>query len=181
MSQQAPSVTLMKKLIGKKIVRVRRCVFDDDYRHYGIEERDQASDGATEFLTGDGFTITVIRDTDAMAVQLVAGPIADEGENFHLKDVTGNSFWSARLGRTIIMIDALQSRYEPSAAAFFVMEVFFDQAPSFVIEYVSDEDHVDQIHLCSQYQGPECRRLSVTNGDLAERLEGQEPPRIGRN
>ena len=88
------------------------------------------------------------------------------GESFANKDITLNTFWSSRINKSIISIDALQSTYsvEGSGSAFGV-EVFLDGAESFVIEYLSDEAHQDQVRITGSYEGPPCRRIAVAKKD----------------
>jgi hypothetical protein len=78
------------------------------------------------------------------------------------RDVTANSFWTSRVNKCIIRLDLLQSLYAAEGARrAFGLEVFFADADSFVIEYLSDEEHQDQLRITGPYEGPSCRRIEV--------------------
>ena len=124
--------------------------------------RDQESDGPTEFRTVDGVVFHVVSNTKQMAIELVPGPYQQYGESYVGQDVTSNAFWLTRTNKSIVHIDSLQSLYGPEESqASFGLEFFFRDAESFVIEYLSDEEHQDQIRITGPYAGPPHRRVPV--------------------
>jgi len=156
------SRTFLGSLLGKKIVQVKRQLFANDYAFYDPEIRDQESDGPTEFRTADGVVFHVVSNTEQMAIEVMLGPAPRFGECFVSRDVTPNVFWSSRTNKSIAGVDALQSLYSPDESQFaFGLEVFFTDAESFVIEYLSDEEHQDQLRITGPYAGPPCRRVPL--------------------
>lgn len=104
----------------------------------------------------------VVSNTKQMAIELIPGPSPRYGESFVSRDVTSNPFWSTRTDKSVVGIDALQSLYSPEGSLFaFGLEVFFRDAESFVIEYLSDEEHQDQVRITGPYAGPACRRVPL--------------------
>lgn len=153
---------LLRNLIGKKLSQVQRYVFISDYEFYDPEIRDQESDGPTEFRTVDGMVFHVVSNTKQMAIEFISGPCPRYGESFVGRDVTSNAFWLTRTNKNIVHIDALQSLYSPEGSLFaFGSEFFFQDAESFAIEYLSDEEHQDQVRITGPYAGPPCRRVPV--------------------
>jgi hypothetical protein len=153
---------LLRSLIGKKLAHVLRYVFVSDYAFYDLETRDQESDGPTEFRTVDGMVFHVVSNTKQMAIEFLSGPCPRYGESYVSRDVTSNAFWSIRTNKSIEHIDVLQSLYSAEGSQFaFGSEFFFQDVESFVIEYLSDEGHQDQIRITGPYAGPLCRRIAI--------------------
>jgi len=156
------SRTLLKGLIGQRLSQVQRHMFVSDYTFYDPEIRDQESDGPTEFRTVDGMVFHVVSNTKQMAIEFLSGSCPRYGESYVGRDCTSNAFWSTRTNKSIEHIDVLQSLYSPEESQFaFGSEFFFQDAESFVIEYLSDEEHQDQIRITGPYAGPPCRRIAI--------------------
>ena len=167
---------LLGALAGRRIVKVRRQLFVDDYNFYDPQIRDQEADGPTEITTDDGLVFSVVGNTEEMAIEVVEGPMTEVGPSFANQEVSSNQFWSSRIDKTIVAVDVLQSIHEaPNVQAAFGIEVFLNRADSFVIEYLSDEEHVDQTRVTGPYSGPPCRRIRIegpTNPRTNERTRG---------
>lgn len=156
------SKSLARKIVGSTLARVKRFVFMPEYECFDSTTRDESSDGPIEFTTGSGFIFHVLGNTEDMSVELRLGPCPRLGETFVERDVSANAFWSHRLGKKIRDLDALQSLYgsEDSAAAF-ALELTFSEAEPMVIEYLSDNEHLDQIRITNVYNGPRCKRINL--------------------
>ncbi|MCL4852247.1 MAG: hypothetical protein KJZ78_12810, partial [Bryobacteraceae bacterium] len=163
---------VLGSLVGRRIDGVRRYLFRDDYNFYDPQNRDQEADGPTEVRTDDGLVFTIVGNTEEMAIEMIQGPVQGIGSSYDCHEVSSNEFWSPRVHKTIVAIDVLQSIHEASEAkSAFGIEVFLDHAESFVIEYLSDEEHVDQTRVTGPYAGPLCRRIRIA-GLLSPELAG---------
>jgi hypothetical protein len=166
MSKLLESRGLLGSLVGKKLSRVQRQLFLNDYAFYTAETRDQESDGPTEFRTVDGTEFHFLGNTEQQSIEIFSGPSPRYGESFANKDITLNTFWSSRINKSIISMDVLQSIYGVEGAlSAFGVEFFFDGAESFVMEYLSDETHQDQVRITGPYKGPPCLRIAVAQKD----------------
>ena len=155
---------LLESLPGRRIARVRRWLFNDDYNFYDSQIRDQEADGPTELTTEDGLVFSVIGNTEEMAIELVEGPMTGIGPSYASQEVSSNEFWLSRIAQPIVAVDVLQSVHKDvTAQSAFGIEMFLDQADSFVIEYLSDEEHIDQTRITGPYAGPSCRRLRIAS------------------
>ena len=163
---------LLRSLIGKKLLQVQRYIFVSDYEFYDPEIRDQESDGPTEFRTEDGMVFHVVSNTKQLAIEFIPGPCPRYGESYVGLDVTSNAFWSIRTNKSIEHIDALQSLYSPEGSPYaFGSEFFFHGVESFVVEYLSDEEHQDQTKdnraICGPALPKNCHRLAFDGEEVA--------------
>ena len=154
---------LLCGLLRKRITSVRRQLFVNDYDSYEPAIREQESDGPAEFVIDDETVFHLTSNTEEMAVDIVEGSMPRLGPSFcPIRDVSFNKFWSARIGKRITAVDVLQSAYKPaSVQSGFGLEIFLDETDSFVVEDLSDREHVDQIRLSGPYAGPPCRRVPL--------------------
>lgn len=172
MSALLSKTDLLGSLAGRRIDSVRRRLFRDDYNFYDPQIRDQEADGPTEVRTVDGLVFSIVGNTEEMAIEVVQGPMPEVGPSYDYHEVSSNEFWSTRVDKTIVAVDVLQSIHEGSGGkSAFGIEVFLDQADSFVIEYLSDEEHVDQTRVTGPYAGPLCRRIRIA-GPLSQESDG---------
>ena len=153
---------LLETFLDQEITKVRREIWLPDFESLDPKIRDEESDGPIELTFCNGVTIGIFSNTEEMSIEIKEGPIAAPSSAFVSRDLTENSFWLARVGKPIERIDVLQSIYDsPLSAIFFGVELFCLGADSFVVEYISDEDHTDQIRITGPYAGPDCRRTRV--------------------
>ena len=156
------SKALHKQIVGRSLARVKRHLFIPEYEVSDPSTRDESSDGPTEFITTDGLVFHVLGNTEAMSVEVFPGPCPSFGETFVERDVTSNAFWSQRMHKRVFALYALQSLYGPKdSASAFALEIVFWEGQSVVIEYISDDEHIDQIRLTGCYDGPPSNRISL--------------------
>ncbi len=172
MASPLSNTHVLATLIGRRIDGVRRYLFRDDYNFYDPQNRDQEADGPTEVHTDDGLVFSIVGNSEEMAIEISQGPVPEIGSSYDRHEVSSNEFWSPRTHKTIVAIDVLQSIHEsPEAKSAFGIEVFLNEADSFVIEYLSDEEHLDQTRVTGPYAGPFCRRFRIV-GPLSSELPG---------
>lgn len=156
------SKSVLQRIVGSALARVKRHVFMPEHEVSDAATRDESSDGPTEFTTIDGFVFHVLGNTEEMSVEVFPGPCPKFGETFVERDVSSNGFWLRRLGKQICSLDALQSLYgAANSASAFALEMAFLGAEPVVIEYLSDDEHIDQIRLTGSYSGPPCKRVNL--------------------
>jgi hypothetical protein len=153
---------ILGKLVGRSIVRVRRYLLRSEYNELPAQTRDQESDGTTELQMDDGTLIQFDSHTESMSVQVSLGEMDARRERHLLADVSGNEFWAPMVGRKILAIDALVSKYaSPVGKGEFAVVFELEGDWRFVIEYLSDEEHTDLIRVTGGLPTGEYDRVPV--------------------
>jgi hypothetical protein len=153
----------LESIVGSRLVRVERQIFRSDFDYYDEACRDEESDGPIQFTAECGSTFYVAGNTERMSVEIFAGPMPRWGSTYFLREVTVNSFWAPRMGKRIASIYALVSDRQPASAAPFGIEFHLESAEPFTIEYLSDDDHLDQIRITGQCAEPFARRNCIVH------------------
>ena len=156
------NIKLLKRLLGKKIVRVSRQLFRDDMAY---EDYEQAADGPVQFSFDDGTTIHVVALTEQISVGIAKGEMDVYGDSYFYADVTDNDFWKPRLNQAICHISLLQledadARYPGEVA----IEFEFQNGKKAVMEYLNDEECPDMIRVAARYDGPPKGYLNLGPG-----------------
>ena len=153
---------LLARVIGQNIVRVRRAALVSDYNDLPQNTRDEESDGETEFVFGNGDVLHLTSHTESMSVQIAGELLPEDNRYSKIVDVTQNSFWKERVERKVTGIDVLVSDSATNSnRQEFAIGFHFAGAPSCYVEYISDEDHVDQIRVIDFEPGGYWKRVSV--------------------
>lgn len=157
------STELLRHLLGAKLVKVRRNLYLPDIQRLDAVVADEDSDGSIEISTERGFVLTISSDTENMSVEVTAGAMPVKGPSFVLTDVSSNKFWTDRIGKTIKSIDLLKSAYGFQDGPAFGVEISLLDEQGFVVEYISDDEYLDQIRVTGPYIGHICLRQAVVD------------------
>jgi hypothetical protein len=139
------------KLLGSCLVKIERQVFQTDFEFYDPSCRDEESDGPIQFTTDCGIVFWIAANTELMSVDSYLGVMLKYGSTYSWRDVGANSFWNTRVGRQITDVWALFSNRQKDVASPFGLEFCFQGAAPFVVEYLSNENHLDQIRIGSTW------------------------------
>lgn len=145
---------LLKNLLGKKVVSVKRQLFKNDMDLIDFE---QNADGPIELTINDDSVIHFIAVTESFSVGVVRGEMQRYGDSYELKDLTGNIFWSDRIGQEITRLRLFKSSdYSDDYPSEFGIEISFSNGEKVLIEYKDEEDYPDMIIVADHYSGQPC-------------------------
>ncbi len=103
----------------------------------------------------------VAANTGRMSVDVSAGPMPKLGSTFFAREVGHNDFWAPRMRKRVLGVHALVSDWQPPGATPFGLEFHLDVSEPFVIEYVSDEQQLDQIRVTGSLTDPATLKFPV--------------------
>jgi len=155
-------------VVASRLVRVERQIFRPDFDYYNEACRDEESDGPIQFTADCGVMFYIAGDTERMSIAVFSGKMPTLGSTYFKRQLERNSFWTPRVGKTVTSVHALVSDRQPSNAAPFGLEFHLDSAEPFTIEYLSDEDHVDQIRVTGK-----CAERRLTSQANSSLLKGR--------
>ena len=151
---------LLKKLLGKKIVSVKRQLFEGDMDLFDFE---QSADGPIELTINDVSKIHFFAKTEAASVGVASGGMNHYGDSYEQRDVSNNTFWAERLGQEIKQILLLKTTdSSEECPGEFGVELFFSSGVGVLIEYRDEENYPDMIRVSESYSGQPCIVWKVT-------------------
>lgn len=156
MNDTLPSqnLRLLRKLLGKRIISVKRQLFKSDM---DLPDYEQNADGPVEFTISDNLAIHFVADTEALSVGVASGVMPLYGDSYELADVSNNSFWGERVGQETTQITILRSTdWSKDYPCEFGVEILFANGKKALIEYKDEEDYPDMIKVTGSYAGRPC-------------------------
>ena len=156
MSNSLPSrnLSLLKKLLGNKIVSVKRQLFQGDT---DLVDYEQNADGPVELVVSDGSVVHFVADSETFSVGVVPGKMPRYGDSYNYKDLSDNFFWHNRVGQEIKQLVIFKSPdYSTDYPSEFGIEILFANKKKVLIEYRDEEDYPDMIRVAGRYSGQSC-------------------------
>lgn len=146
------NIDLLTRLLGNKIVAVRRQILLGDMDLY---EYQQMADGPIEFELISGAKLHFISETEEFSIGVVSGSMPRYGDSYKPIDLTSNDFWKARIDHEIKTINICISPREAAAPIEeFGLSIVFSNGMIALIEYVDEDDSRDTIRV----SGGRCNR-----------------------
>jgi hypothetical protein len=154
---------LWNSLLGHSIVAVRRQFLRADYEALAVEVRDEESDGPIELRFDSGMLLHLQADTEQMSVRVAQGAMPPCGEHHTTPmSIAGNEFWRLRIAQPLMAVDVLASAHAaPGGRSEFAVELVLANRTRAVIEYLSDEEHVDQIRIAAASPPGTYQRINI--------------------
>lgn len=156
MSKNLPThnITLLKALLGKRLIKVKRQLFKDDM---DLTDYEESADGPIELTTENGEIIHFCADTETFSVGVKAGEMPCYGESYVLSDISSNSFWKDRVEKEIVGIKLLKSiDASKDYPCEFGIELSFANGKTVLFEYKDEEDYPDMLRIVDSYIGQPC-------------------------
>ena len=145
---------LLKNLLGKKVVSIKRQLFQSDM---DLADFEQNADGPVELTISDNSVIHFIADTEVFSIGVVPGEMPRYGDSYNLKDLSGNIFWVDRVGQEITQLMLFKSSdYSDDYPSEFGIEISFVNGKKVLIEYKDEEDYPDMIRVADHYSDQPC-------------------------
>ena len=144
------NLTLLKSLIGTRIVFVSRYIFKSDF---DLDDFQQNADGSVEITFDNGTVTHFSAFTTGSSVAIFEGKAPLYGESYVYMDVSHNSFWSSRIGQKITNINILQlESFSADYPAECVLEIIFENNTRACIEYIDENEKVfDALTVTSEF------------------------------
>ena len=152
---------ILGSFLGARLIEVRRYLYRNDLENLDPRVAEEEADGPIEFSVDNGLVLTITSRTEDMSIAVTKGALRVLGPSFTLRNISANEFWAARIGRTIEAVELLESPYPKVGRSVFGVEVSLVGAPAFVVEYISDDHHVDQLRVTGRYVGGSCARTKL--------------------
>ncbi len=150
---------LFKSLISKRIISVRRQVFDSDM---DLDNYERMADGPTEFKFDNDKIVCFFAITETNSVGITDDVMQRYGSSYITLNLSSNLFWQQRINQEVEAISILQSRYastdNPSE---FGVEFKLKNGTCLCIEYLDEENFPDTIRVLEEYKGPQCIRRII--------------------
>ena len=152
-------MALLKKLLGKRIISVKRQLFQDDM---GFADCEQDADGPVEFAMSDGSIMHFIWDAETFSIGVAPGKMPLYECGYVLQNVTDNIFWRDRVSQEIKKLTLLKySDFSDNYPSEFGIEVSFANNKKVLIEYKDEENYPDMIRVVDHYSGQACIKQLV--------------------
>lgn len=152
------STILLKRLIGKKIIQVRRQLFNA-YLDKDIEP--QIEDGPLEITLNDDCKLYFFSLTDLWSVGVENGEMPKYGESYKLVDKTHDSFWSSFKNTKIIEVAYFHGHCEldPCEVA---VEITFESGKNFCVEYLNSNEYQDTLHVVNNFPNEQYEKVNIS-------------------
>lgn len=149
------NIHFLKSLIGKKIVLVRRQLFEDDLN---LDDYEQSADGPIELTFNDKMVVHFEALTEPLSVGIVVGEMPKYGESYKPFDLTNNKFWKDKIDQSIIRLTLLKSlEWTKTYPCEFGIEIIFENGEKIFITYISEDEHqFDAIRVTDHYSKKSC-------------------------
>lgn len=89
---------LLRSLINRKIISVRRQIFDIDL---DLENFEQMGDGATEIRFDNEKVLCFVAVTETNSVGIIEDAMPSYGSSYIKLELTDNSFWQQRVNQKL--------------------------------------------------------------------------------
>jgi len=150
---------ILKSLLGKKIVSVKRQLFQGDM---DLPEYEQNADGPVELKFSDGAVMHFIADTEKISIGIVLGEMPIYGDSYVFQDLSTNVFWLGRIDQEITKFTLFKSSdYSYEYPSEFGIEISFSDGKRALIEYKDEEDYPDMVVVADHYSGKACIKQSI--------------------
>ncbi|MBF0366698.1 MAG: hypothetical protein HQK50_14085 [Oligoflexia bacterium] len=135
----------LKKIIGKKIIKVERQIFKDDD---DLDDYEQNADGYIQFTFDDNFIIYFFPLTELESIGVKEIEMPKLGDSYQWINPSCNEFWSNKTNVVITAIDVIISRFRTCSQPMeHALTFHLKNSQQFSIEFMSDDNCLDTLRV----------------------------------